>query len=417
MSTLSQSLASQSLAQYSNLTYLVELIALGLVAAALLAVTISILTRFKSGKREHKKLLSLRRSAEKDKQAVDETFAEIGSMGQQIKNNAKEADMHLDRAVKKVREAEQHAETVANIEVEMKQVVDGTTERMAHIQEHWEFLLKETTESMDAININLKEGMAQTAKNNEQTVKSNEQALAALNSLSPIAAQGGTNTNESEQVETPINAEIQETLDLTLKESKELLTQIRTYQQQAKTAFSSFTSTLSGFESQAHEQFDEVFNTADVARQELNANLDESREYMKIFRKNNTRDQASIKNKSKKQQEVSKKQTFESNNLVLKGIDTDTIIENKKVSKKITVVPNGSKKGVAGAKGKKNEAVSSASARVDRPLIGENDAKSLTNEELISNEYNIDNQTSQVLDSNKDKNLISLFTKFKQHGA
>lgn len=401
MSTL-----SQSLAQYSDLTYLIELIALGLVAAALLAVTISILTRLKSGKREQKKMLSLRRSAEKDKEAVDKTFAEIGSIGKQIKDNAKEADMHLDRAAKKVREAEQHAEAVANIEVEMKQAVDGTTERMVHIQEHWEFLLKETTESMNAINTNLKEGMAQTAKNNEQTAKSNEQTVVALNALSDVAT--SINTDESMQVDSPVNEEIQETLDLTLKESKELLTQIRTYQQEAKTAFASFTSTLSSFESQAHEQFDEVFNTTDVARQELNASLDESREYMKIFRKNNTSDQASKKNESKKE-------ASESNNLVLKGIDADKVTKNKKVNKKIKAASKDSKKDVGDVKGKEIKAVSSV--REERPLIGANDAESLTNKELISKEYNIGNQTSQTLDSNEDKNLISLFTKFKQHGA
>ena len=419
MSTL-----SQTLAQYSELTYLVELIALGLVAAALLAVTFSILRRLKSGKREQKKMLSLRRSAEKDKEAVDKTFAEIDGVGKQIKETAKEADMHLGRAAKKVREAEQHAEAVANIEVEMKQAVDGTTERMVHIQEHWEFLLKETTESMNAINTNLKEGMAQTAKNSEQ-------AMTALNALGKTATKVNKNVDIPDQLKSPVNEEIKETLDLTLTESKELLTQIKTYQQQAKTAFSSFTSTLSGFESQAHEQFDEVFNTADVARQELNANLDESREYLKIFRKNNTEDQGRKKSKGldKSTKENVKEEASEKNTLVLKGIDTDNNVKKESEqgqgaeeaqsgtssSKKIKKAAK--KKKVKKKTEKKRVGIKAvSSSRENRPLLGVDDVENLTNKELISKKYDTKGVT-QPLEADEDKNLISLFTKFKQHGS
>ena len=400
MSTL-----SQTLAQYSELTYLVELIALGLVAAALLAVTFSILRRLKSGKREQKKMLSLRRSAEKDKESVDKTFAEIDSVGKQIKKTAKEADIHLGRAAKKVREAERHAEAVANIEVEMKQVVDGTTERMVHIQEHWEFLLKETTESMSAINTNLKEGMAQTAKNSEQTI-------AALNALGKTATKDNTGSDIPDQLKSPINeeinGEIKETLDLTLTESKELLTQIKAYQQQAKTAFSSFTSTLSGFESQAHEQFDEVFNTADVARQELNANLDESREYLKIFRKNNTEDQGSKKSKGVDTDKNVKKESKQGQGVEEVQSGTSSSKKLQKAAKEKVVKKRAEQK-IEGIK-----AVSSS--RENRPLLGVNDVESLTNKELISKEYDI-KDVSQTLEADDDKNLISLFTKFKQHGA
>lgn len=392
MSTL-----SQTLAQYSELTYLVELIALGLVAAALLAVTFSILRRLKSGKREQKKMLSLRRSAEKDKEVVDKTFAEIDGVGKQIKETAKEADMHLGRAAKKVREAEQHAEAVANIEVEMKQAVDGTTERMIHIQEHWDFLLKETTESMNAINTNLKEGMAQTAKNSEQT-------MTALNALGKTATKVNKNADIPDQLKSPVNEEIKETLDLTLTESKELLTQIKAYQQQAKTAFSSFTSTLSGFESQAHEQFDEVFNTADVARQELNANLDESREYLKIFRKNNTEDQRgkNVKKESKQGQGAEEAQSGTSSSKKVKKAAKKKIVKKKVIKKR------------AEKKRKGIKAVSSS--RKNRPLLGVNDVESLTNKELISKKYDTKG-VSQALKADEDKNLISLFTKFKQHGS
>lgn len=410
---------TQTLSQYSELTYLVELVALGLVALALLAVTFSIIRRLKTGQREQKKMLSLRRSVEKDKEAADKAFSEIDGVGKQIKETAKEADMHLVRAAKKVREAEKHAETVANIEVEMKQAVDGTTERMIHIQEHWEFLLKETTESMDAIKTNLKEGVVQAAKNSEQTT-------AALHALNETATKVKNSADIPAQLKNPVNKEIQETLDLTLAESKELLAQIQAYQQQAKTVFTSFTSTLSGFESQAHEQFDEVFNTADVARQELNANLDESREYLKIFRKDNPEDQEdnqtknnnnnNNKDNTKYTEENTKKETSEKNRLILKGIDTDRPVKKKsKSGQPVQEVKSGSYSSKVTIKEGVERVKAVSASRDDRPLLGVNDVESLTNKNLISKEYD-GKIVSKALEAD-DKNLISLFTRFKQHGA
>ncbi len=361
-----------TLSQYSDITYLVELIALGLVVAALLAVTFSIFTRQGVSKREQKKILSLRRSAEQDKKVFDQTLSELDSIGKKIKEDATEVHEQLNKTTEKTHEIEQRAEAVATIELDMKQLIEGTTERINHIKEYWEQQLKETTSAMNQINANMESGLKQTAEQSKQ-------AEILLKNLSELHSATVSEDGKS------VNAAIRETLEQTLTESKELLTQIKDYKEQARVAYSSFTNTLSSFESQAHEQFDDIFNTADIARQELNANLDESREYMKIFRKD-------------KHNEAAER------NLILEGIDKTpkekqtTTVESKKDNTENTVIISNEGK----------EAPKSNYRRRGRPIIGMTDAEDLTDPSLLK-EYG----SQPVSPANEDKNLVSLFSKFR----
>jgi microcompartment protein CcmK/EutM len=348
--------------QYSELTYLVELIALGLVALALLAVTISVFSRLKSSKSEQKKILLLRRTAEKDRKAFDQTVADIDNVGKQVEANVLQTNNYVERAADKVQEAEQHAENIENIEVEMKQLVDGTTERMAHIQEHWEQLLKETTESMAQINVNF-----------EKSVKKAGELSANVTDHLPSET-----LSKEVCITENVNGEIKKTLDLTLIESKELLNQIKDYKQQAESAFHSFKNTLGGFESQAHEQFDEIFNTADMARQELNANLDESREYMKIFRKNN--DNAENNKREKK-------------SLIVEGIDVDKKKTKKHKSVQVTI----------------DQKYTNSNLESGRRI-----SDTGSSSELISEVNPVDTTgVDEVFMGEGDKNLVSLFTNYR----
>ena len=363
------------LSEYSNFTYLVELIALGLVATALLVVTFSVFTRFKSGKKAHKKILSLRRSAEQDKKMFDETIAEIDSIGKQVEQSAQEAQQHATRVASIEKDVEDRAEYIARVELDMKQLVDGTTERMAHIQEYWEQQLKNTTKVMNQINSNLESGL-------EKTVGQSQQAEKILKNLNCL--QGNTFGDEGMSV----NAEIKQTLDLALKESSELLSQIKDYQKQAELAFGSFTNTLGGFESQAHEQFDEIFNTADMARQELNANLDESREYMKIFRRDdNIVEQV----------------------MVLEGIDKSPA--NKAPSN------IGSADGASDGDlfsddvPSESQAGSQTKGHTGRPILDFDKAEDLTDHSLIKS------YGDQLIDPDAESHRVSLFSKLRHHGT
>lgn len=356
-----------TISQYSELTYLVELVALGLVTLALLAVTISVFIRLKSGKREQKKILSLRRSAEIDKKAFDHTISEIDNMSKQAEISALQTNEYVKQAADKAQKAEKHAENIENIEVEMIQLVDGSTKRMAHIQDHWEQLLKETTESMDQINTNFEKSV------NRATGTNKLQLPPAVDMNNQNNIQSDISTQEISVTE-DVNGEIKNTLDLTLFESKELLNQIKEYQQEAKSAFLSFKSTLGGFESQAHEQFDGIFNTADIARQELNASLDESREYMKIFRKRNDTSQS----------------------------DKKQLVIEKNVNNSVESIETKNKKARRAVEATIKRKYSNVRIQADQTI---NDCGSL--------EMRSKNSLSNFID-NDNKNLVSLFTNYKQ---
>lgn len=363
-----------TISEYANMAYLVELIALGLVAAALLAVTFSIITRRSAGKKEHETLLTLRRSAEQDKKIFDATVSEINNIGKKVKEETAEVQEQITLTVEKAAEAEQRAENIATLELEMKQLVDGTTERMSHIQEYWDKQLESTVETINQINEKLDNGI-------HASLDSNQQAEHILKALSERMEQ----TPHSSQEGIAVNGEIKEILDQTLEESRQLLSQIRNYQTEAESVFNSFRSTMGDVETQAHQQFDEVFNAADIARQELNANLDESREYIEVLR-----------NTEKPQ-----------NTLVLEGIDPAP----NKPKKQAMSRPERTKK-PAEKTAEADQAIN-VKGRHGRPIIGMNDAEDLTDPSLIK-AYGKDLSETEAAE---DKNLVSLFSKFRQHGS
>ena len=207
--------------ELSNITYLVELIALGLVAAALLLVTLSIMSRRLSAKEEYKKIKSLRLSSEAQKNRIDQILANAINIEEQLEKSITNTQSQLDELAKQSSHAEKSAREIKDLEDSIQIIASSVTER-------------NKTKSTDALSI-----------------KSDE---------------------------------VSQTLEQALQNAKDLLTQINEYEQRAETAFYKFTNTLGNFESQAHGQFDDIFNAADIARQELNANIDESREYLKIFR-------------------------------------------------------------------------------------------------------------------------------------
>ena len=70
-----------------------------------------------------------------------------------------------------------------------------------------------------------------------------------------------------------------------MRESTQLLKLLKKQQKDAEQALKHFNEELSGYEEQAYEQFDSSFQVADIARQELSANIEESRKHLESMRR------------------------------------------------------------------------------------------------------------------------------------
>jgi len=69
------------------------------------------------------------------------------------------------------------------------------------------------------------------------------------------------------------------------EESNKLITLLKQQQEQAERSLNDYSERLNTFEEQAYEQFDTSFQVADLARQELTANLDENRKHVETMRR------------------------------------------------------------------------------------------------------------------------------------
>jgi len=82
-----------------------------------------------------------------------------------------------------------------------------------------------------------------------------------------------------------ISGQVTKSLEETLKESNKLLELLKQHQEVAEKSLQGFATELTVYEEQAYEQFDSTFQVADLARQELTANIDESRKHIETMRR------------------------------------------------------------------------------------------------------------------------------------
>jgi len=82
-----------------------------------------------------------------------------------------------------------------------------------------------------------------------------------------------------------LTQKVNENLEKAHKESKQLLKTLEKHQKNAEQSLKNYSDKLKNFEEQAYEQFDTSFQVADLARQELTANTEESRKHIETMRR------------------------------------------------------------------------------------------------------------------------------------
>lgn len=272
----------------TKLTYLVELVVAGIVASALIiSVLILFLGRW-AGRREKKVIKNIRIQAEEDQEhivaaaaTVREQEKETTKIIHKIRDDAKEFSVkkevieNFDNDVKEIT----HQAKAKTQEIE--EITNIVNENVEQVKHYWDEKLVSTLSTMEKVQGGLDKGLNQIDKNLDEML---QQKIQSEELFSEYMSQH----NEQLKVinKTAISSEaLNKNLKDTLQESTQLLKQLKKHQKSAEKSLDKFTQELTAYEEQAYEQFDTSFQVADLARQELNANIDESRKHIETMRR------------------------------------------------------------------------------------------------------------------------------------
>ena len=270
------------------LTYIIELVVAGIVASALIiSVLVMFLGRWTANK-EKKIIKALRIEAEQEKDniisaatSVREKEKETVEIVSDMKDKAKELTQKITTADEHNEKIIEVTEKIVKREKDLKEVTDHVSTRMDDIQDYWKEQLEETVSTIGQVQQGLDKNLNIVDEGIETMQRQKELSQDLLQDFLSKHQEQGTilksNSNISDQ--------LTETLEETFKESKQLLKLLKEHQKVAEKSLNGFAEELTVYEEQAYEQFDTTFQVADLARQELTANIDESRKHIETMRR------------------------------------------------------------------------------------------------------------------------------------
>jgi len=292
-------------AESAQLTHIIELVVAGIVASALIiSVLVLFLGRW-AGRREKKLIKRIRIKAEEEQEHI---IAAATTVREQEKETTKIVHKIRDDVqdfIAKKEEIENFDQDVKEITLQAKakkeeiDVISNTVnENVDKIKGYWDEQLTSTLSTIAKVQDGLDKGLNQVDKNLDEML---QQKIQSEGLLSEYLSQHNEQINVINKSAVSSEA-LNQNLKDTLKESNQLLKLLKKHQKSAEKSLNKFTQELSAYEEQAYEQFDTSFQVADLARQELNANIDESRKHIETMRRHeeqshsiNTQTQSNLK--------------------------------------------------------------------------------------------------------------------------
>ena len=272
----------------SELTYFIELIVAGIVASALILSILVLFLGRMAGNREKKKIKAIRIEAEKEKEHIISAATTVKTQEKEaaeVFNEIKEEAQHVAKTRDLV-EKYQHqiietATQVKHQEKELNNVTGNVTSKLENIQSYWENQLDDTVSTIKELQGNLDTKINEVDDDIEKMRHQKELSQELLQDFLDRHNEQGNLINKN----TEVSEAVSESLDETLRESKQLIQLLKQHQENAEKSLKKFTDELTVYEEQAYEQFDTSFQVADLARQELTANIDESRKHIETMRR------------------------------------------------------------------------------------------------------------------------------------
>ena len=272
----------------AQLTHIIELVVAGIVASALIiSVLVLFLGRW-AGRREKKLIKRIRIKAEEEQEHIIAAATTV-----------REQEKETTRIVHKIRDDVQDftakKEEIENFDKDVKEITlqakakkeeidvisNTVNENVDKIKDYWDEQLTSTLSTIEKVQGGLDQSLNQVDKNLDGMLQQKIQSEELLNEYLVQHNEQISVINQGAVSSEALNKNLKETL----KESTQLLKQLKKHQKSAEKSLNNFTQELSAYEEQAYEQFDTSFQVADLARQELNANIDESRKHIETMRR------------------------------------------------------------------------------------------------------------------------------------
>ena len=276
---------AKDFSQYKNI---IELVVAGIVAAALIIVILVIFLGRWFSSREKKLIKKLRIEAEENTDhitsaatTIREHEKETTQITQVMRTQASELAVQQKETEQFTNEIIQTSKQVKEHEKEIDDVTTHVSENMSKIQKYWDNQVNDTVDTISLFQHKLSENINIA---NEDLEKIKQQK-----GLSDELLQDFLNKHNQQNSLIDNTAEMSDkvtaNLELAYKESSKLLGMLKKQQEQAELSLNEYSERLNNFEEQAYEQFDTSFQVADLARQELTANLDENRKHIETMRR------------------------------------------------------------------------------------------------------------------------------------
>lgn len=272
----------------SYLINIFEVVVAGIVAAAIVLAILALFIGQWTGRRQNTAIKKIRHNIEKNEEIiqssvvnVDENTAKIQQLLNTIEKKSAAITSKQHQAWIHAEDLEEMLEDATEYTAELQQNTESVNQRINHIQTYWDEQLTDTADVVARVQSTLEQGL-ETVESGLEELERNETQSRAI-SQKIIEAYGRQAVALSENSST--SNDIKQNLLKAFEESKHLLQQLDEHKDSANKAFQHFNNELGDYESQAYEQFDGAFQAANIARQELTANIDESRQHIDNLRR------------------------------------------------------------------------------------------------------------------------------------
>lgn len=276
--------AEAGLSQDSIISIVVAAISGGAFVTALWALLLG----RKSMKKDREFVTTLKKNIVRDQRTIDKSL-------RSIETNEVRAERIIDRLVyqnnaliskqhhawlsaEKIQELAAQSES---IEANLQERSEALERRIQQTQHIWDERLGETENTVLRVEQELRDGLNHL----EVGIKRVQQQDAHSYQLAQhITAQHNLQLHTLE-ANNELAEQVRARLDTTLEESTQLLEHLRSNQAKADAAYERYMDSISGYENDLYTEYDAAFQSADMARQELSASVDESRIHVESLRR------------------------------------------------------------------------------------------------------------------------------------
>jgi DNA repair exonuclease SbcCD ATPase subunit len=275
----------------TNLVNVFEVVIAGVVASAVILAILALFIGQWAGKKQETIIKKIHDNIREDEKNIKASVIKVDLNSLRVKQLLTDLEKKSASITSKqhqawihVEDLEEMVEDAIECSDELQQTSESINHRMTQIQSYWDHQLKDTADVVERVQSTLEQGL----KRVESGLEEMQQNEVKSRFISQKVIEAYQQQSETLVENSSTSTEIRTNLQKAFEESKHLLQQLDQHRETAKASFEQFNHDLESYEEQTYEQFDTAFQTTEIARQELTANVNESRQHIDNLRRYET---------------------------------------------------------------------------------------------------------------------------------